>query len=156
MKNFKTHLRALLCLLLATLLLMSSIACKPQGPDTPEDPNDPDQIPEEELIELIQNGEMTYTVVRPDGASTDLRSTAVRLCSAIKQKTSPSATTTSIAATPCLPTRWKFWSVRPIVRKALTRTLSLTKISTSSRLPITAWSSSATTMPRPTRLSAIS
>ncbi len=83
MKNFRSYLRALLCLLLSALLLLSSVACKPQQQDEP----DPEPQPEEELIELIQDGKMTYTVVRPDGASTDIRTTAVRLCAAIKQKT---------------------------------------------------------------------
>ncbi len=81
MRNLKSSLRALLCLLLSVLLLMSSIACKPQTP------TDPTEKPEEELIQLIQDGKMTYTVVRPDGASTEIRTTAVRLCAAIKEKT---------------------------------------------------------------------
>jgi len=83
MKNFRSFLRALLCLLLSALLLFSGVACKPQQPDEP----DPEPQPEEELIELIQDGKMTYTVVRPDGASTEIRTTAVRLCAAIKEKT---------------------------------------------------------------------
>ncbi|MBR2621231.1 MAG: hypothetical protein IKC97_02535 [Clostridia bacterium] len=83
MKNFRSFLRALLCLLLSALLLFSGVACKPQIPDEP----DPEPQPEEELIELIQDGKMTYTVVRPDGASTEIRTTAVRLCAAIKEKT---------------------------------------------------------------------
>ncbi len=83
MKNFRSFLRALLCLLLSALLLFSGVACKPQIPDEPN----PEPQPEEELIELIQDGKMTYTVVRPDGASTEIRTTAVRLCAAIKEKT---------------------------------------------------------------------
>ncbi len=96
MRNHNRPLCRLLCLLLAALVLFGTFGCKkPDTPDTPptDDPgnepgNDPGtDIPEPEvLIQMIENGSLNYTVIRPEVASVELKATAVRLCTAIKNK----------------------------------------------------------------------
>jgi hypothetical protein len=76
--NKRSHiLRPLVLVLLAAMLITTLLACGPG--------KQPDE--KEELIQMIENGAMTYTVIRADGASAQVRSTAVRLCAAIKEKT---------------------------------------------------------------------
>ena len=95
MRNQNSLLCRILCLLLVAILLLGTFGCK--KPDQPDNPNNqPGDVPEdpgtdvpepEVLIQMIENGNLTYTVVRSEKANTDLRTTAVRLCSAIKEKT---------------------------------------------------------------------
>ncbi len=92
MKSCKLLIRVLSALLLTAFLLPLLVGCK--TPDTPEPPSDdpgntPDDPPvqEEELLQFIQNGVVTHTVVRPEAAENDLKKAAVRVCSAIKEKT---------------------------------------------------------------------
>lgn len=69
-------LRPLVLVLLSAMLITTLLACRPNN-----------QTEEEELIQMIQNGAMAYTVIRPEITSAQVRQTAVRLCGAIKQKT---------------------------------------------------------------------
>ena len=94
MRNQNRRLYSLICLLLAALMLLGTIGCKKpvqSGPPSTDDPGTDTpgtDVPEPEvLIQLIENGVMSYTVIRPELASTELKSSAVRLCTAVKNKT---------------------------------------------------------------------
>ena len=83
MKSGKSFTRLLCLVLLAALLLPAFVACKPDDPTT----NPPEDDTQEELIQFIENGVVTYTVVRPEAASNDLKKLAVQVCTAIRTKT---------------------------------------------------------------------
>lgn len=92
MKSYQLLFRILSCVLLVMLLLPSLVACK--TPDTPSPPaKEPGDNPEtppieqEELLEFIKDGVVIHTVVRPEAAENELKKAAVRVCSAIKEKT---------------------------------------------------------------------
>ncbi len=82
MRLKKPFSRILCILLLVALLLPSFVGCKPD--DTTQDP--PIDQPEE-LIQFIENGVVTYTVVRPEAGAQEVIKSAVAICSAIKAKT---------------------------------------------------------------------
>ena len=68
MNNKKRILRPILLALLAIMMIAALPSCR-RGQDE-----------EEQLIQMIQNGEMTYTVIRAEGASSKIKSVAVDLC----------------------------------------------------------------------------
>ena len=94
MRNFHSSLLRLICLLLATMMMVAAFGCgqsdttnKPDQPseDTPDDL--PGETPEPEvLIQLIKDGVLTYKVIRPEIISSDMRKNVVNLCTAIKNK----------------------------------------------------------------------
>ena len=94
MQNVNHSLLRLLCLLLASIMLVAAFGCgKTETPDVPDDtPGEtpdapPGENPEPEvLIQMIKDGALAYTVVRPEVLSTEVRKAAVYLCTAIKNK----------------------------------------------------------------------
>lgn len=70
----KKTVRILALLALATLLLGSIVACGPKEPPV-------------EMLDFIANGATSYTVIRSDLANADIKSAAVNVCKAIKEKT---------------------------------------------------------------------
>ena len=70
----KKTVRILALLALAALLLGGIVACGPKEPPV-------------EMLDFIANGATSYTVIRSDLANADIKSAAVSVCKAIKEKT---------------------------------------------------------------------
>lgn len=70
----KKTVRILACVLLAALLTAGIVACTPKQPPV-------------EMLDFIANGATSYTVIRSEFASKDIRSAAVRICSSMEKAT---------------------------------------------------------------------